>query len=351
MSAVKNLLGYLGLAELAALCDLHELGSSRTNLDRVNKLSRLYKNNFSKLTTDLIRIGGEELLFELKELMIKEAADDDDEIVEASNDYFENITQEWSYPRNLARVFQALEIDPPRKFSALRYQELWNGLDQRGLEMQCDGLTLSRDVRPPSISVRVRLRLRGKRSVTPAASAKEAPKKASKTEPNKKGKRTGTQITIFISYTHNDMLYRENCEVHLAQIRRSEGATVWCDKYIEPGTEIDVQISEYLRKADIILLLVSARYIDSHFCYQVELAKALERHHRNEARIIPVIIGHCMWKATSFGKLKALPKDGRPISSWTHPDEAWLEVAEAVHKAVTDLRTGRTLAIGSDRVY
>lgn len=339
MSVVKNLLGYLGRAELAALCGFYDLGSSRTNQDRVSKLARLYNNNFSKLTTDLIRIGGEELLFELKELMIKEAADDNDETTEASKDYFENITNEWSYPRNLARVFQALEIDPPRKFSALRYQELWNCLDQRGLEMQCDGILLSRDVRPPSISGRVRLRLRGKRSIVSVDSAKEAPKKAARSASDKKETRKGSNITIFISYTHNDIHYRESCEIHLAHIKRSEGIAIWCDKYIEPGTEIDLQISEYLTKADIIILLVSARYIDSHYCYQVELAKALERHYKNEARIIPVIIGHCMWKATSFGKLKALPKDGRPIPSWPHPDEAWVEVAEAVHKAVTDLKT------------
>ena len=46
----------------------------------------------------------------------------------------------------------------------------------------------------------------------------------------------------------------------------------------------------------MILLLVSADFLASDFCHEVELARALERHDRNEAHVIPIILRPCDWQ-------------------------------------------------------
>ena len=40
--------------------------------------------------------------------------------------------------------------------------------------------------------------------------------------------------------------------------------------------------------ADLILLLVSAGFISSDYCYAKEMKRALERHTNNEATVIPI---------------------------------------------------------------
>lgn len=59
----------------------------------------------------------------------------------------------------------------------------------------------------------------------------------------------------------------------------SRGMMVW-------GSEID----EHLNTADIILLLVSSDFIDSDYCYDVEMKRALKRHEAEDARVIPIIL-------------------------------------------------------------
>src|SRR5204863_394545 len=64
---------------------------------------------------------------------------------------------------------------------------------------------------------------------------------------------------------------------------------------------------------------------------------ALERHAVGEARVIPILLRHVLLKRTPIRELKALPKDGKPVRSWQDEDEALLNVAEGIEKAVSEL--------------
>jgi hypothetical protein len=80
------------------------------------------------------------------------------------------------------------------------------------------------------------------------------------------------------------------------------------------------------------LLLVSIDFINSKYCYDIELEAAMERHSKGNAVVIPVILRSCFWHNTPFAKLQALPKDAKAISSWTDRDEALAAVAEGVRQ-------------------
>ena len=87
-----------------------------------------------------------------------------------------------------------------------------------------------------------------------------------------------------------------------------------------------------------MLLLVSADFISSEYCYENELDKALERHHAKRAIVIPVILRHCLWNELPFGKLQALPAAAKPVTAWDNLDEALMSVAQGVREAAQSLR-------------
>lgn len=74
------------------------------------------------------------------------------------------------------------------------------------------------------------------------------------------------------------------------------------------------------------------------------MTKALARHERREARVIPVILRPCRWTSTPLAKLQAVPKDARPVSEWSSRDAAFDDIATAIERTVKELREERRRA-------
>lgn len=144
-------------------------------------------------------------------------------------------------------------------------------------------------------------------------------------------------IEIMFSYAHEDQEMRDQLEVHLSSLKRQGVIGTWHDRRIGAGVEIDGEIDKHLTTADIILLLVSPYFIASDYCHDVEMQTAMARHKRGEARVIPVILDYCDWLDLPFGKLLAVPTDGRPIAKYPNRNEAFLEVVKAIKGAVADV--------------
>lgn len=146
-------------------------------------------------------------------------------------------------------------------------------------------------------------------------------------------------VTVFLSYSHKDEKYRDELETHLASLKRQGIIETWHDRRIGAGKEIDSEISENLETADIILLLASSDFIASKYCIDIEVTRALERHEKGEARVIPVIIRPCDWHDLPFGKLNALPIDGRPVSKFPDIDDAFLEITKGIKDAAREINS------------
>jgi hypothetical protein len=67
------------------------------------------------------------------------------------------------------------------------------------------------------------------------------------------------------------------------------------------------EIDKHLKTAQIIFLLVSPDFMDSDYCYGIEMKRAIERHELREASVIFVILRPIYWQGAPFGKLQALP--------------------------------------------
>ena len=154
---------------------------------------------------------------------------------------------------------------------------------------------------------------------------------------------------IFFSYSHDDEEYRDQLEKHLAALKRQGLIESWHDRRILAGSEIDDAIDKNLEKADVVLLLVSASFIASEYCYGVELQRGLERHRAGKTTVIPVIVRPCDWHKLPFGTFRAVPRDGKPVTTWPNFDEAYADIAREVRAVVERKLQQQSAATGGER--
>jgi tetratricopeptide (TPR) repeat protein len=145
-------------------------------------------------------------------------------------------------------------------------------------------------------------------------------------------------VELFYSYAHEDGKLREKLDNHLSLMERQGLIKEWHDRDISAGDDWATEIDENLDSARLILLLVSDDFMASDYCYSVEMERALERHERGEARVIPVILRPVDWESSPFGKLQALPKDGKPVVEWRPRDRAFKDIAQGIRKIIKEFK-------------
>lgn len=142
---------------------------------------------------------------------------------------------------------------------------------------------------------------------------------------------------VFFSYAHDDEQYRDQLEKHLSTLKHQGLIESWHDRRLLAGTDFADAIDQELERADVILLLISASFLASRYCYGIEMTRAMERHTAGAARVIPVIVRTCDWQHGPLAGLLAAPRDGKPIVAWSNYDEAYTDVARQVREVIQTL--------------
>lgn len=137
---------------------------------------------------------------------------------------------------------------------------------------------------------------------------------------------------LFISYSHRDEKALAALHKHFSMLRREGLIEEWFDRKILAGGEIDDEVESNLRDSDIFLPLISPDFLASDYCYEREMKEALRRNEEGSIRVVPIVLEPCDWKSSPLGKLKALPKDGKPISLWTNENTAYLDVSTELRR-------------------
>ena len=146
-------------------------------------------------------------------------------------------------------------------------------------------------------------------------------------------------MQLFYSYSHRDAEYREAMERALAMLKRDGLLQDWSDQAILPGQSISSEVRAKMDEADIIVFLFSPDFICSSECMKEwDYARTLADRGKPLFRI-PVIVRPCPWlDVLKHDDVKALPKDGNPVSNYSDADTAWLEVYEGIKSVVNQLR-------------
>jgi internalin A len=141
-----------------------------------------------------------------------------------------------------------------------------------------------------------------------------------------------SSIQLFYSYSRKDETLRDSLDTHLKLLQRQGLIKSWYDRNIDAGDDWKRRIDENLERADIILLLVSANFIASDYCYEKEMKRALERHASGEAQVIPIILRDVDLNGVPFAGIQYLPKNGKAITLWKNRDSAWRNISEGIRK-------------------
>lgn len=151
------------------------------------------------------------------------------------------------------------------------------------------------------------------------------------------GTTSARPVTVFLSYVHEDEALMRRLEAHLSSLKREGLISTWCDRHIQPGSHWAGIIDQHLNRASLILLLVSADFLASDYCYQIEVKRALERHQAGEAIVIPIVMRPVDWKRTPFAQIQALPDKAKAITDWSNQDAAFVNVVAGIRKIVERL--------------
>lgn len=139
-------------------------------------------------------------------------------------------------------------------------------------------------------------------------------------------------MKIFISYSHSDQVALNRLYTHLTPLRSEGLIDTWYDRQILAGGRIDAEINRELESCDLFLSLVSPDFLASDYCVNREMRRALEHHRDDAAHVVPIIVEPCDWLSSPLRELKALPHDGKPISEWPNPNNAYLDVVSELRR-------------------
>jgi tetratricopeptide (TPR) repeat protein len=149
---------------------------------------------------------------------------------------------------------------------------------------------------------------------------------------------THTPIDVFCSYAPEDESSFQQLQKHLGVLTHQEHIVLWHHRRITPGSDWAQAIDAQVNRASIILLLISADFLNSDYCYGVEMKRALERQRANEACVIPILVRPVDWENVPFKHLSVLPTDNKPIVLWRNRDEAFKNIVQGIGVALEDVQ-------------
>ena len=151
------------------------------------------------------------------------------------------------------------------------------------------------------------------------------------------------RVTLFYSYSHKDVQHKNDMDTILATLRQSAFLKSSSDAQITPGQSISAALQIKQSESDIFAFLLSPDFLASEECRKEwDRAKSLASSGRLVFRV-PIIVRECPWQ-DSLGDddVKALPLDGKAITTYHDRDSAWNEVYEGIKAVVESLRTTYT---------
>jgi TIR domain len=145
-------------------------------------------------------------------------------------------------------------------------------------------------------------------------------------------------VRVFVSYAHEDRPHLDQFRRHTAGLRRHDRVKFFDDKAIRAGQRWRPKLAKQLDEADIVVLLVTASFVDSEFCYDVEFKRALEREATDGCIIIPVNVGPVDLDADDpLSNIQYVPQDPPITERSSGQESAWTEVAAALRSQVDEL--------------
>ena len=155
-------------------------------------------------------------------------------------------------------------------------------------------------------------------------------------------------VKIFYSYAHEDEHLRDELSAYLGVLRQNNKIEEWHDRKIRPGINFNTEISDEIENTDVILFLISKDFLNSDYCFGIEVNKAFELQKTHSIEIIPILLKPCLFEESRFSQLQIIPRDAQPISTSVSKEDAWNAVAREIRDIVNIVSAKKTAIADSN---
>lgn len=131
---------------------------------------------------------------------------------------------------------------------------------------------------------------------------------------------TSRALLVTVLHAPEEDTFANALRKHAAALTNRGEIQLWFEGMASPGGRREVEVTDRMGRACVVLVLLSAPFIASDTMRLVERALA-----RGE-RLVPVLARSCDWESTGFGGLTPLPRSGVPIAQHSKQDAAYTQI-------------------------
>lgn len=124
--------------------------------------------------------------------------------------------------------------------------------------------------------------------------------------------------SIFISYSHKDVKYKDEVETSLKSLKNvfpDLEFNYWSDTQIKPGSNWFEEIENKLVNCDIAIMLVSRNFLASDFIMKKEVPALLEKLKTNGVLLLSIVTGKCLFEKSQLRDFQAINSPNTPLNS------------------------------------
>lgn len=143
-------------------------------------------------------------------------------------------------------------------------------------------------------------------------------------------------IKVFCSFAPQDKIAVDRLEAHLSILVHNGQIKIWHAGKISPGADVELERSTQLKKADIILLIVSPDYTASHQCYTIEAPLAVQMAEAGIAHVRWIPYRHVLHDEAIFSSCPNLLKDGKFVRDWPDKDKPLRQICQDIDELVSE---------------
>jgi hypothetical protein len=149
-------------------------------------------------------------------------------------------------------------------------------------------------------------------------------------------------IKLFFCYVSEDEKIFRRFEKHLSPLKLSHVIAQDPDLTLQAEEKLTslIPLEKYfVESTNILLLFVSSDFLASQFAsFLADLHSINSSEYKNHSlTVIPIIVRPAYWNASPFGKLQALPRNGKPITQWRNRDEAFAQITREILSMINPL--------------
>ena len=145
-------------------------------------------------------------------------------------------------------------------------------------------------------------------------------------------------VYIYFSSCRQDEKILKELEKRLLVLEEDGIIEILHSGRIGLGKNIIDERNDQLRKANVILLLVSTDYINSSEHRNVEVKQIMEKYNSGKAKVIPIITKKCHWEREAYKDLNPLPRDRKPIASSIRKDDIFSAIVDEIINEIKKIR-------------